>query len=144
MNAKKTLLAAAVVAVILGSCGAVLADNGQVGPYYHGYYAWALPPSIYVNDYIPYYAAHPPVYYSYPVPRPYGFSPYAYPPGTMTPEPKAEAPVTIQNEFFRPGDVHKPAKDQTAAAPRQIVNPYVLTGADAPVKGMVFPVASAK
>ena len=35
---------------------------------------------------IPYYALYPPVYYSYPVARPYGFSPFAYPPGVMTPD----------------------------------------------------------
>ena len=90
MNAKKTLLMVAVAAVLLCVCGEALAENGPA----YGCYAWALPPSIYVNDYIPYYAAHPPVYYSYPVPRPYGFSPYAYPPGTMTPEPK----LTIKSD----------------------------------------------
>jgi hypothetical protein len=35
---------------------------------------------------VPYYSAFPPVYYSMPVPRSYGYSPFAYPPGTMTPE----------------------------------------------------------
>ena len=35
---------------------------------------------------VPYFAAHPPVYYSYPVPRTYGYSPFAYPPYVMTPE----------------------------------------------------------
>ena len=35
----------------------------------------------YSSEYVPYYAMHPPVYYSYPVPRPYGYSPFAYPPG---------------------------------------------------------------
>src|ERR1700742_789907 len=35
---------------------------------------------------VPYYALHPPVYYSYPVPRTYGYSPFAYPPSVMTPD----------------------------------------------------------
>ena len=35
---------------------------------------------------LPFYAKFPPVYYSYPVARPYGYSPFAYPPGIMTPE----------------------------------------------------------
>ena len=135
MNAKKTLLMVAVAAVLLCACGEALADNGQA----YGSYAWALPPSIYVNDYIPYYAAHPPVYYSYPVPRPYGFSPYAYPPGTMTPEPKLEKPVVIQNEFFRPGEVKKAPQDQTAGLPRRVANPYVLVHGER----AAFPVASA-
>ncbi|MEN0109314.1 MAG: hypothetical protein AAF805_01200 [Planctomycetota bacterium] len=47
---------------------------------------------------VPYFASRPPVYYSAPVPRTYGFSPFAYPPSTMTPEiaPVAK-PVTIVN-----------------------------------------------
>src|SRR5262245_27891802 len=36
---------------------------------------------------VPFYALHPPVYYSYPVPRTYGYSPFAYGPWTMTPDP---------------------------------------------------------
>jgi hypothetical protein len=35
---------------------------------------------------VPYFAAHPPVYYSTPVPRTYGYSPFAYPPDVRTPE----------------------------------------------------------
>jgi hypothetical protein len=35
---------------------------------------------------LPYFALHPPVYYSYPVPRTYGYSPFAYPGYVMTPE----------------------------------------------------------
>src|SRR3970040_1649331 len=35
---------------------------------------------------VPPFAASPPVYYSYPVPRTYGYSPFAYPPHVMTPE----------------------------------------------------------
>jgi hypothetical protein len=34
---------------------------------------------------IPHFAAFPPVYYSHIVPRPYGYSPYAYVPGVVTP-----------------------------------------------------------
>lgn len=33
----------------------------------------------------PYFALHPPVYYSYPVPRPYGYSPFAYSGNVRTP-----------------------------------------------------------
>src|SRR5436305_2234169 len=35
---------------------------------------------------LPYFALHPPVYYSYPVPRTYGYSPFAYGPEVMTPD----------------------------------------------------------
>ncbi len=50
----------------------------------------------------PYYALYPPVYYSYPVARTYGYSPFAYPPGTMTPEvsPKVQAAI-YHNPFVR-------------------------------------------
>ena len=48
----------------------------------------------------PYYALYPPVYYSYPVARTYGYSPFAYPPGTMTPNvaPKVKS-VMYHNPF---------------------------------------------
>ncbi len=66
--------------------------------------------NVYANsDRPPFYAMFPPVYYSYPVPRPYGFSPFAYPPGTMTPE-VLSVPVasTITNPFVSPENVSPP------------------------------------
>lgn len=46
---------------------------------------------------LPYYSQFPPVYYSRPVARPYGFSPYALPPGVLPAElavrPQASAAV---------------------------------------------------
>lgn len=72
----------------------------------------------------PYYAMFPPVYYSYPVPRPYGYSPFAYPPGYVTPEGER-----IQaKEVFNPYVPRKPASatgDRTAAMPLEFINPYV-------------------
>jgi hypothetical protein len=83
---------------------------------------------------VPYFAAFPPVYYSYPVPRTYGYSPFAYPPGVMTPEVVmgAEQPIEIINPYV-PGAQQETAKaqaDQTANVRRQpeplvILNPYV-------------------
>ncbi len=52
-------------------------------------------------DNVPYFALHPPVYYSYPVPRTYGYSPFAYPPGVMTPESAAPEPVTLSTPTFQ-------------------------------------------
>src|SRR5437870_3480881 len=40
----------------------------------------------YGHEHIPYFALHPPVYYSEPVARTYGYSPFAYPFGSPTPE----------------------------------------------------------
>jgi hypothetical protein len=84
---------------------------------------------------VPYFAAFPPVYYSYPVPRTYGYSPFAYPPGVMTPEVvmgPASEPLEIINPYV-PGAQQEKTKtksDQTAEASRQpeplvILNPYV-------------------
>jgi hypothetical protein len=85
---------------------------------------------------VPYFAAHPPVYYSYPVPRTYGYSPFAYPPGVMTPDVAEEsAPLEITNPYV-PSTKQERSKDptdQTAAQtgnrvePLVIINPYVST-----------------
>ncbi len=80
--------------------------------------------SYYGGNYrIPYYALFPPVYYSTPVARTYGYSPFAYPPGTVTPSaaPKIAA-VEYRNPFVeQPGDADehlpRPTADKTAAAP---------------------------
>ena len=81
---------------------------------------------------VPHFAAYPPVYYSYPVPRTYGYSPFAYPPHVMTPEIVGESkPVTITNPHV-PSTQQKPVKaktDRTAAIsapvePLTIVNPF--------------------
>ena len=49
---------------------------------------------------LPYFAQFPPVYYNGIVPRPYGFSPFALPPGIAPAEIIAPNPVTISNPFF--------------------------------------------
>ncbi len=75
---------------------------------------------------IPYYALYPPVYYSYPVARTYGYSPFAYPPGTMTPQsaPTVGAAEYI-NPFVKPSQPAKPAVDRSAGVARTYLNPYV-------------------
>lgn len=85
---------------------------------------------------VPYYALHPPVYYSYPVPRTYGYSPFAYPPGVMTPEiTMAPQPETIINPHVPAGAPEASAikTDTSASVNRQpeplvIYNPYVDSG----------------
>jgi hypothetical protein len=80
-------------------------------------------PGLYWQDDLPYFALYPPVYYSHPVPRPYGFSPFAYPPGTMTPEAIRVQPLMVSNPFVPHSlALDKPAK---AAGPLRIRNPYV-------------------
>jgi hypothetical protein len=66
------------------------------GPYFGrwGGANWLYPSgSLYVQESVPYFALHPPVYYSYPVARPYGFSPFPYPPEVLTPELPRTSPV---------------------------------------------------
>jgi hypothetical protein len=80
---------------------------------------------------VPYYALHPPVYYSYPVPRTYGYSPFAYPGYIMTPEGCEPQPLDIINPHV-PAPTQKPASVetdraaavQTAPEPLVILNPY--------------------
>jgi hypothetical protein len=109
--------------------------QGRDGGWGWGYDLGYLYNSLDYN--VPYFAAHPPVYYSYPVPRTYGYSPFAYPPYVMTPDVvKGEAhPVQILNPYV-PSLKHDSAasQDQSAAAapqtnsqpqPLVIINPYV-------------------
>jgi hypothetical protein len=98
-----------------------------------GYGGWDIAElyrQLYNN--LPYFALHPPVYYSYPVPRTYGYSPFAYPPGVMTPDVAGAQPLDIINPYV-PAPQEKPVsmeKDTTAAASQQpqplvIINPFV-------------------
>jgi hypothetical protein len=84
---------------------------------------------------LPYFALHPPVYYSEPVPRTYGYSPFAYPPGVMTPEIAcAPQPVTINNPYVPstaptavPGNSNpdRSAGTNSPVEPLVVINPYV-------------------
>ena len=94
---------------------------------------------------IPFFALHPPVYYSAPVARPYGYSPFAYPGWVTTPAPDDGGSKEIINPFTPPkpaptkkvqptagptADAAPATADTVAAdAPRDtvhvIINPYV-------------------
>ena len=87
------------------------------------------PYGFYQDEHIPYFALHPPVYYSQPVPRPYGWSPFAYPPGVMTPNVACE-PLTIENPHVegtssREPGVTRQSDRQARHVPRIIDNPFV-------------------
>lgn len=69
----------------------------------------------------PYYALHPPVYYSVPVARPYGYSPYPLPGTVMPPIPESPVALEITNPYVERNEV-----DSVATTPQLIVNPYVL------------------
>lgn len=97
----------------------------------NGYYFARTIPRVFGDAILPYYALYPPVYYSAPVPRPYGFSPYALPPGMppaeAMPVPAAEPELTV-NPYFKPknppGNEDQPSDQQTVFKPQLIVNPY--------------------
>lgn len=82
---------------------------------------------------VPYYAAFPPVYYSAPVPRTYGYSPFAYPPGTQTPD--LATPTIAAKEILNPfveaseetekTEADKVTNNHSAPEPLAIVNPFV-------------------
>ncbi len=76
----------------------------------------------------PYFAIHPPVYYSYPIPRTYGYSPFAYPGTVMTPDlPRPPVPAEIINPHVKPSsqEAAQKAKDRvTQTRSQTIINPY--------------------
>jgi len=79
----------------------------------------------------PYFSLHPPEYYhGRPIPRTYGYGPYAYPPQTRTPELAPPVPKVIQNRFVPPQkDATKKAEeDKVASSPIRIINPFVTDG----------------
>jgi hypothetical protein len=111
---------------------------GFGGFYDYGWDLAELYRELYQN--LPHFSLHPPVYYSYPVPRTYGYSPFAYPPGVMTPEFVGQVqPLEIINPHVpQPeGSEQKSAsvkQDRTAAVSRPkrmqpeplvIINPFV-------------------
>lgn len=115
--------------------------QGPVSVYYglnSPFHADSARISMYTSGLVPtppYFALHPPVYYSCPVPRSYGYSPYAYPSYVMTPEaaPAPAKPVMYKNPYV---DQDAPAQNtqdkpatptprRTAAAPTPELNPYV-------------------
>ena len=117
-----TLAGALLVVAALADIGRAQYPIGCVYPYnygsVYGSYGRGLPP---------YFSLFPPVYYSCPVPRTYGYSPFAYPAGTPTPEIHAEpaqAKLMI-NPFVPRSEVTKPATDQTTGGPYTLVNPFV-------------------
>ena len=81
----------------------------------------------------PYFAIHPPVYYSYAVPRSYGYSPFAYPGSVRTPEivdQSIKKAAVITNPYVK-SKVKEASKndsdDKTARnepKPEMVINPY--------------------
>lgn len=124
MNEK--LRVAAIGAVLIFAMGAVAEAQCDVAwPYYAGWYG-GLRNYDNTHAYIPHFALYPPVYYSLPVPRTYGYSPFAYPPGTMTPEIVEPEPLVVPNKFVPSNDAPKAEPGEVTVKPLRITNPYVV------------------
>lgn len=136
MKRKLTSLLFLLVATLI-----VASDSHADGNWWWGGSPFGMYNNFYRTDRdIPFYAEHPPVYYSHIVPRTYGQSPYAYWPGPYTPTLTPE-PIMIDNPYFdvvpeevpaKPDDVKKKqtsADKQVKAVhrggPLVILNPYV-------------------
>ena len=125
--------------VLSALLGCALGDIASAcGGYYGGFGCAGY---ITTDRQIPYFAEHPPVYYSYVVPRTYGYSPYAYRANVRTPNPRRSSrPLVLRNHHIRKGSkaVADDVTDKTASntrpvktlavEPLVIENPYV-TGA---------------
>ena len=99
-----------------------------------------IPYSVNVQDSPPYFAMYPPVYYSHPVPRPYGFSPFAYPPGMATPNGVVLYSSTVMpNRQARHRVKPQTTVGKTAAAPLVIENPFVRKEGQLAAKASVKP-----
>jgi hypothetical protein len=129
-----TLVAAVALSLSSNTAEAQGPGAGTLGntaaAYYSGNYGYyQMLWRLYNTSHVPvppYFALQPPVYYSQPVARPYGYSPYAYPRWVQTPQPKAPAtkPAVVVNPFVTPKE--KPADDTTA---QMIFNPFVIDSA---------------
>ena len=125
MNVSRTIGVFVFMAALWGA--AMREANAQVGgaPAFlgYGFFGNSLYGSMNWQS-PPYFALFPPVYYSFPVARPYGYSPFAYPPGYVTPAIEPVQAKQIINPIVPRKEV-RPASDRTAAAPKVILNPFV-------------------
>lgn len=123
MNARLTLIGfVGLLALALPRCA-----NGQ-----YGGYGWPYGPGCWCSPYMsscwgdppPYFALHPPVYYSYRVARTYGYSPFAYPPDVLTPGSEPARPLVVQNPYAT-GEAGGTVDGQQGGQPQRIDNPFV-------------------
>jgi hypothetical protein len=130
---RTALLAFAAALALAAAPAAAQAGDGYGCGYGYGHFygLWGNP-YVYSQGsaYIPpYYAIHPPVYYSpFITMRPYGASPYAWP-ATYVPPAPAARPVLIMNAHVKNADPQVAKSNtydlETSAEP--VSNPYFVT-----------------
>ncbi len=128
---RKLILGSAVGLCLLINAGSTHACDGYGG----GFPAWGYDyAGLYrlMSANVPHFAAFPPVYYSEPVPRSYGYGPFAYPPHVRTPEIVAAPvqPVTIINPYVEQAEDDEqadlgPTASNQPPAPLMVYNPYI-------------------
>lgn len=110
---------------------------GMYHPYGIGYgypYGFGFGSSPYSLSRVPtppYFALHPPVYYSYAVPRTFGHSPFAYPGTYRTPEVDVPEPEVIDNPHVQLDPEHEGGPDVATGVMAVICNPFI-PSADCP------------
>lgn len=85
---------------------------GGQAPFFVGNFGYVRP-----SEELPYFAKFPPVYYSHIVPRPYGVSPYAAPPGIVPTEYMVQP--MVQPEVIRNPYVEQPSDAPVEQAPEE-------------------------
>jgi hypothetical protein len=122
MNAKLLLVGVAGLIAFGLPCGANGQDEVYASPY--ALASWGCYyPGTYSLELVPYFTLHPPVYYSYRVARTYGYSPFPYPPGVLTPGSEPSRPAIVRNVY-----VDESAEAPTSGRgpqPLRIDNPFV-------------------
>lgn len=143
---KGTRLAGLLAIVAALSAASESTASAQTAGYDFGVgFGWAGQPLRFIapREDLPYFAKFPPVYYGDLVRRPYGFSPYALPPGIEPVEQRIVeqrmGPRTIMNPFFEacPAPSVAPAAD---AAPATDIAPSEAPAVETPETEAVRPV----
>jgi hypothetical protein len=135
----KTLWKTPLIAILF--CAATMASadrplKAQSPSWCGGAWLWGYD-APYERDHIPFYALHPPVYYSYPIARAYGWTPFAYSPDAVILPLDEGGAKQIINPFVPPSNPPAPAPstkakpsaertaDDAASTVHVVVNPYV-------------------
>jgi hypothetical protein len=97
-------------------------------PYGGGYGLGARLPDL---DKLPYFSLFPPVYYSNPVPRTYGYTPFAsLPELTTILETRSAQPLVVQNPYVTAPAVGASPEVSSAQTPQIVRNPFVSPSKD--------------
>jgi len=120
------ILAAAMVGVLALGAERCQAQGFGLG----GAFLYGAGYGLYVYERMPQYSLFPPVYYKHPVPRSYGYSPYAYPPGFTTPPVSAVSRRVIVVNSYVPQASSSNEPKSRQPEPLVVHNPYVTNIAD--------------